>query len=156
MEFGLATSAGGSYLAGMGIACGDFDSDGRIDLLMVVENEPVVFFHNQTPSPGHFLPLSLEGTASNRDGVGARVAVTCAGQTRVAARFGGGSYMSALGSRLHFGLGQARSIDRVEVTWPSGKRDTYLGLAADTGYHLREGDPAPKPLRGFRALLPAP
>ena len=82
--------------------------------------------------------------------------MTCAGQTRVAARFGGGSYMSALGSRLHFGLGQARSIDRVEVTWPSGKRETYLGLAADTGCHLREGDPAPKPLRGFRALLPAP
>ena len=69
MEFGLATSASGNYLAGMGIACGDFDSDGRIDLLTVVENDPVVFFHNQTPSPGHFLTLSLEGTASNRDAV---------------------------------------------------------------------------------------
>ncbi len=64
--------------------------------------------------------------------------------------------MSALDPWLHFGLGQARTVERVEVTWPSGKRDTYHGLAADTGYHLREGDPTPKPLRGFRALLPAP
>jgi enediyne biosynthesis protein E4 len=141
---------------GRGATAGDFDNDGRVDLLMVVENDPVVFYHNQTPSPGHFLTLILEGTSSNRDAVGARVAVTCAGQTRVAARFGGGSYMSALDHRLHFGLGPARTVERVEVTWPSGKRDNYHGLAADTGYHLREGDPTPKPLRGFRALLPAP
>jgi len=141
---------------GRGMTAGDFDNDGRVDLVMVVENEPVVFFHNQTPSPGHFVTLRLEGTASNRDAVGARVAVTCAGGTQVATRFGGGSYMSALDARLHFGLGQARTVDRVEVTWPSGKRDTYHGLAADTGYQLREGDPTPKPLLGFRALLPAP
>ncbi len=70
---------------GRGVTAGDFDNDGRIDLLMVVENDPVVFCDNQTPSPGHFLTLSLEGTSSNRDAVGARVAVTCAGQTRVAA-----------------------------------------------------------------------
>jgi hypothetical protein len=87
--------------------------------------------------------------------VGARVAVTCAGVTRVAARFGGGSYMSALDSRLHFGLGPARTVDRVEVTWPSGQRQTFQGLAADAGYQLREGDPAPRPLHGFPAGRPA-
>ncbi len=140
---------------GRGMTAGDFDNDGRIDLLAVVENDPVVLFHNQTPAPGHFLTLRLEGTASNRDAVGARVAVTCAGVTRVAARFGGGSYMSALDPRLHFGLGPARTVDRVAVTWPSGQRQTFQGLAADAGYQLREGDPAPRPLPGFPAERPA-
>ena len=60
-------------------------------------------------------------------------------------RFGGGSYQSASDQRLHFGLGPARIVDRVEVTWPSGSRDCYQGLGADAGYRLREGDPAPKP-----------
>ena len=93
--------------------------------------------------------LALEGTASNRDAVGARVAVTVLGQTQVAARLGGGSYLSASDHRLHFGLGPAQKVDRVEVTWPTGRRDCYQGLAADAGYRLREGDPAPKPLAGF-------
>jgi hypothetical protein len=52
-------------------------------------------------------------------------------------------------NRLHFGLGPAQVIDRIEVTWPSGRRDDYQGLAADAGYHLREGDAAPRPLAGF-------
>ena len=100
-------------------------------------------------SQNHFLTLGLEGTASNRDAVGARVAVTVSGRTQVAARFGGGSYLSASDPRLHFGLGPARKADRVEVTWPSGRRDCYQGLAADAGYRLIEGDPAPRPMAGF-------
>ena len=70
----------------------------------------------------------------------------------MAARFGGGSYLSPSDPRLHFGLGPARKVDRVEVTWPSGRRDCYQGLAADAGYRLREGDPAPKPLPGFARI----
>ena len=117
---------------------------------MVSENAPLALFHNQSRvSRNHFLVLALEGTTSNRDAVGAKVALTAGGKTHVAARFGGGSYLSASDPRLHFGLGSALKADRVEVTWPSGRRDCYLGLAADTGYRLREGDPAPKPLAGF-------
>ncbi len=136
---------------GRGLTAGDLDNDGRIDLLMVVENEPTLFLHNQSAASGHFLTLRLEGTASSRDAVGARVAVTASGVTRVAPRFGGGSYMSALDQRLHFGLDQARKVDRIEVFWPSGKHDSYDDLAADQGYRLREGDPAPQPLPGFGA-----
>ena len=93
--------------------------------------------------------LALEGVASNRDGVGARVTVTAGGRDRVASRFGGGSYLSASDPRLHFGLGAERRVDRVEVRWPSGRRDTYEGLTAGTGYRLWEGDPKPVPLAGF-------
>ena len=118
-------------------------------MLIVAQNAPLALLHNESASPDHFLTLALEGTTSNRDAVGARVAVTAAGRTQVAARFGGGSYLSASDPRLHFGLGPAPKVDRVEVTWPSGRRDCYQGLAADAGYRLREGDPDPKPLAGF-------
>ena len=134
---------------GRGLAVGDLDNDGRIDILLVAENAPLALLHNQNASQDHFLTLALEGTRSNRDAVGARVSVTASGRTQVSMRFGGGSYQSASDQRLHFGLGAARLVDRVEVTWPSGGRDSYQGLGADAGYRLREGDPAPKPLAGF-------
>ncbi len=141
---------------GRGLAAGDLDNDGRIDLLLVALNDPLALLHNQNASHDHFLTLALEGTTSNRDAVGARVAVTAAGRTQVSVRFGGGSYLSASDQRLHFGLGPARIVERVEVTWPSGARDCYQGLSADTGYRLREGDPAPKPLTGFAASAAKP
>ena len=134
---------------GRGLAVGDIDNDGRIDAIIVSENEPLALLHNQSTSQNHFFVVALEGASSNRDAVGATVAVTAAGKTHVAARFGGGSYLSASDTRLHFGLGTARKADLVEITWPSGRRDSHQGLAADTGYVLREGDPAPRPLAGF-------
>ena len=73
-----------------------------------------------------------------------------AGRTRqVAQRLGGGSYQSASDPRLHFGLGHAARIDRLEVRWPSGRVDSFRNLAADTGYLLREGDLKPTLLPGW-------
>ncbi len=136
-----------------GLAIGDLDNDGRTDVVIISQNARLALLHNQSASQNQFLTLLLEGTASNRDAVGARVTVTADGRTQVAARFGGGSYQSASDQRLHFGLGRARVVDRVEVTWPSGRRDCYQGLAAGTGYRLREGDAVPKPLAGFPAAI---
>ena len=95
---------------GRGLAAGDFDNDGRIDLLLVADNAPLTLLHNQSANQNHFLVIALEGTSSNRDGVGAQVAVTAAGKTRIAARFGGGSYLSASDHRLFFGLGVRGSL----------------------------------------------
>ena len=139
---------------GRGLAVGDIDNDGRIDVLVVGQGAPLALFRNQpAPAAGHFLTLALEGVVSNRDGVGAKVTVTAGGRSQVAVRFGGGSYLSASDPRLHFGLGEARRADRVEVHWPSGRRDAYEGLAAGAGYRLREGDPAPARLAGFAGAL---
>jgi tetratricopeptide (TPR) repeat protein len=136
---------------GRGLAAGDLDNDGRADAVVVSQNEPVVYFHNQTPRKGgHFLTLLLEGTSSNRDGVGAKVIVNCSGRVRVSHRAGGGSYQSASDPRLSFGLGTSRQVDWVEVRWPSGRVDHFANLAADTGYRLREGDPVARPLRGWK------
>ena len=129
---------------GRGLAAADLDNDGRVDLLLVSQNTPLAFFHNQTRDAGHFLTLILEGTTSNRDAVGARVTVTAGGRRQTAWRTGGGSYASASDPRLHFGLGSASVVDDVEIRWPSGRVQHLGKLAADRAYHVREGDPRPQ------------
>ena len=134
---------------GRGLALGDLDNDGRPDLLIVGQDSPLAYFHNQTQG-GHFLALALEGNPSNRDGVGAAVTVTANGQSQLAQRFGGGSYLSASDPRLHFGLGTAGRVERVEVRWPSGRVTEYHDLPADAAYRLRENEKVAQPLPGFR------
>jgi hypothetical protein len=107
-----------------------------------------MYAHNRTGG-GHQLTLRLEGTASNRDAVGARVSVTAGGRTRVAWRLGGGSYQSASDPRLHFGVGDADHVESIEIRWPSGRIQRLGELAADTGYFIREGAGQAEPLRGF-------
>jgi hypothetical protein len=94
--------------------------------------------------------IGLLGTDSNRDAVGAKVVVRTRAGRQIAQRPGGGSYQSASDPRVHFGLGTAEKVDAVDVRWPSGRVDQYEDLAVDTGYQLREGDPQPRPLAGFR------
>src|SRR5262249_10857056 len=130
-----------------GLAVGDIDNDGQIDVLIVAQQAPLSLLRNQPGhTAGHFLTLSLEGVASNRDAIGAVVKVITGSKSQVAVRYGGGSYVSANDPRLHFGLGAATKVDRVEVTWPSGRHDSYQALSADAGYRLREGDAVPSPL----------
>ena len=136
---------------GRGLAVGDLDNDGLVDLLILAQNQPLAYFHNKTASRrSHALTLGLEGVRSNRDAVGARVVVEAGGKRLSGFRFGGGSFQSASSPRLHFGLGRAEKADRVEVHWPSGAVDQFQDLAAGTGYLIREGDKRPRPLPGFR------
>jgi tetratricopeptide (TPR) repeat protein len=132
-----------------GLAAGDLDNDGRVDALLLSQKSPLAFFHNVTENRyGHFVTIQLEGTKSNRDGIGAAVTVTAGGRDRRAWRVGGGSYQSASDPRLHFGLGGETRIEGVEVRWPSGRVDHFASLEADRGYRLIEGDPQPRPLPG--------
>ena len=110
---------------GRGLAIGDLDNDGRLDALVVVQNEQLVLLHNQTEPRGHFIRFRLEGTRSNRDAVGARVTISCAGRNRVGFRVGGSSFQSSSDPRVHFGIGNSTRIDSVEVKWPSGRVDRH-------------------------------
>ncbi len=138
---------------GRALAVGDLDNDGRLDLLIACLDAPLIYAHNRTDG-GHHLTLRLEGTASNRDAVGARVSVTAGGPARVAWRLGGGSYQAAGDPRLHFGLGDADRVESIEIRWPSGRVDRLGPLPADAGYLIREGAPRAEPLRGFPPRRP--
>jgi hypothetical protein len=128
-----------------GLAVGDLDNDGRVDLIVHAVNQPLAYFHNQT-SGGHFISFRLEGVSSNRDGVGARVCVRVGDRRLCGFRFGGGSFESASDSRIHLGLGSAARIDEVEVSWPSGRENRFRNLPADSAYLLREGSEQPQRL----------
>jgi enediyne biosynthesis protein E4 len=140
---------------GRGLANADLDNDGRVDLLLVAQNSPMVYFHNQTERAGHYLTLRLEGTTSNRDAIGACVTVTSGGRHQTAWRIGGGSYASAGDPRLHFGLGSARRVDAIDVRWPSGRVSQYHDLPADSGYLIREAELKLQPLNGFATREPS-
>jgi hypothetical protein len=132
-----------------GLAVGDLDNDGRADALVVGQNEPLAYFHNRS-EPRRFVTFRLEGTVSGRDAVGAKVTVYAGGRARVAWRTGGGSFQSAGDPRLHFGLDSATAIEWIEVRWPSGRVARYAGPPVNSAYLLREGDAAPRPLKGWK------
>lgn len=134
---------------GRALAIGDLDNDGRVDALVLDHGGPLGYLHNQAAAGGRFISLRLEGTRCNRDAVGARVEITVAGRRRFQWRIGGGSYQSASDPRLHFGLGTASDIERLEVVWPSGCRQQFTNLAVDRGYLIRENESAVSFLAGY-------
>ena len=129
-----------------GAAFGDYDNDGDMDVLVTALDDGVLLLRNDTPSPGHYLQLRLVGRRSNRDGLGARVTLVAGGRRQIGERKGGGSYLSAHDPRLHFGLGPAAAVERVEVVWPSGARDLLTDVPADRLITVEEGShPANRP-----------
>jgi len=127
-------------MAGRGLAVGDIDNDGDLDVLLFGVGEPPRLLRNDGGNRNHWLGVHLEGTRSNRDGVGAVVRVTAGGRERVRVRAGGTSYASASDPRLLFGLGATPEVDRIEVRWPSGLVSVMAGVSADRYLTIREGD----------------
>jgi enediyne biosynthesis protein E4 len=131
-RFKRATSGISTPIAGRGLAFGDLNNDGWMDAVMtVLGGHPLVLMNRGGGQ--HWLTITLRGTRSNRDGLGARVRVN--GQTRYATT--AGSYLSANDKRLHFGLGSSK-IASVEVAWPSGTRQAFTGIQADQFLQVTE------------------
>src|SRR6266436_3515419 len=121
-----------SPLVGRGAAFGDLNNDGWQDVVMtVLGGRPQVFLNRGGKQ--HWLVVTLRGTRSNRDGLGACVRVN--GQTRFTTT--AGSYLSASDKRLHFGLGPGETA-KVEIVWPSGIRQTLNDVHADQLLEIRE------------------
>ncbi len=133
--FADVTQGAGPDLAtprvGRGAAFGDYDDDGRVDVLVSSVNDRAVLLHNETADANHWLAVKLVGTSSNRDGLGARVTVQVGGTRQVHEVHGGGSYLSQSDLRAHFGLGKATVVPALEVRWPSGIVDRLENVAAD-------------------------
>jgi hypothetical protein len=121
-----------ALVSGRGAAFGDLNNDGWVDAVTTVLGAHPQFFFNRGGS-SHWLTITLRGTRSNRDGLGARVQVN--GQTRFATT--AGSYASANDKRLHFGLGSAKSA-KIEVFWPSGTHQVLNDISADQFLDVRE------------------
>jgi predicted nucleotidyltransferase len=121
-----------------GAAFGDFDNDGDIDVLVSVLDDRPTLLRNDTAG-GHWITIRLEGTTSNRSAIGAKVTIEAGGRKLVAEVRSGGSYVSHNDTRVHFGLGEAGSVDSVSIRWPTGKVQSVRTLAADQFYVAREG-----------------
>jgi enediyne biosynthesis protein E4 len=127
---------------GRGVAFGDLDNDGRVDIVVSHCNEPVAILRNTDPTPNHWLGVRLVGNPY-RDAVGAELSLEVGGRKLTRAIKGGGGYLSANDSRVVFGLGSTPRADRLTVRWPSGRVQTWDGsaLGADRYVRLREGEP---------------
>ena len=108
-----------------------YDNDGDVDVLISNSNQPAILLRNDGGSDNNWLRVALEGSASNRDGIGARVTVMVNGATRIAEVQSGSSYCSASDRRLLFGLGDATGVDRLHVAWPSGREADFANLPAN-------------------------
>ena len=125
--------------AGRGAAFADFDNDGDVDVLVSNVHDTPELYRLDQRQPRTWAALQLVGVTSNRSAIGARVRITAGGVTQVSEVRGGGSYYSQNDLRVHFGLGAAASIDRVEVRWPGGREELWTAVEINNIVTLTEG-----------------
>ncbi|MFM8583910.1 MAG: CRTAC1 family protein [Planctomycetaceae bacterium] len=125
----------GDYLAskhrGRGLAVGDLDGDGRVDIAISHINDPVAVLRNESDEQNHWLRVRLTGRKSNRSAIGAHVRLVSGGQSQVHLVKGGGSYASTSDHTIHFGLGKEPVVNELEIHWPGGNVQRLAGVAAD-------------------------
>lgn len=118
---------------GRGAACGDYDNDGDLDLLVTTNNGPAELWRNEGGNRGNWLQLELRGRGGGKTNVsalGVQVRVHADGAVQQDWVRSGSSYLSQSMSCLHFGLGRARHADRVEIIWTTGRRQTLENVTA--------------------------
>jgi len=131
-----------------GCAFGDFDNDGLIDVLINPVNAVPQLLHCTSRTGNHWIALKLVGTKSNRSAIGARIYCTTGDHRQMDEVRSGGSFYSQNDLRIHFGLGKADRIDKLEIHWPSGQVDRLADVAADQVLKLVEGSPKAAPPTG--------
>ena len=124
-----------------GAAFGDLNNDGRIDAVVSAINGPAEIWMNRSSGQNHWILLKLVGVKSNRDGLGTKIKITTALGSQYNAASTTVGYNSSSDERVHFGLGPAAVVDTIELTWPSGIKQTLRGVKADQILTVNESVP---------------
>ena len=123
-----------------GAAIGDFNHDGKLDIVVTALGAPAELWMNDSPNSNHWLELALEGTKSNRDAIGARIRIMAGGQTQFNHVTTASGYASSSAGPIHFGLGAAKIADEVEIRWPSGIVQKLKNVQSDRIIHVKESN----------------
>jgi len=140
----VAPEAGGGFetpIVGRGLAYGDFDRDGDLDLLMTTNNGPAYLYRNDQTAGNRSIRFQLVGTKSNRDAIGATVRIFYngqSGQNQSRVVRGGSSYLSQSELPVTFGVGKSEKIERITIDWPSGRSEEYNDLGTGRAYEITE------------------
>jgi hypothetical protein len=144
---------GGSYCekehCGRGVAFGDLDNDGRVDMVLAHLNEPAAVLRTVAGEDNHWVGFDLE-RKDHRSPVGAKVILEADGKKQARFAKGGGSYLSANDPRHVFGLGQGKKFDKVTVTWPDLTEQTWENLDIDRYWRLVEGKKEAEPMKAAK------
>jgi enediyne biosynthesis protein E4 len=123
---------------GRAVAMADLSNRGVLDVVVANQRGPLLVYAN-TVAPGrHWIAFDLEGTVSNRSAIGARLQLEWSGKRQVQEVHGGSGFSAENERRIHYGLGDASSVDRVVIRWPSGRTQTLEHPAIDQVHHVKE------------------
>jgi hypothetical protein len=122
-----------------GVAFGDINNDGNVDMVVLNVGEPPSLLLNHNDAPNHRVLFKLVGTRSNKAAIGARVTVKAGSLVQFDEVRGGASYLSQNDLRLHFGMGANDTMSEVSIRWPNGEKETLRNVAADFIYTINEG-----------------
>jgi hypothetical protein len=139
----------GRPIVGRGSATGDFDNDGRTDLLVVDYEGPTMLLRNESQTENHWIRFDLRSTSGNRYAYGARIEARAGDILWTIHVTPASSFLSSADPRVHFGLGDVNQLDTVTIHWPSGQVETLHDVEADQGLVILEG-------RGIARRVPAP
>lgn len=137
----IADEVGGGFdtpKVGRGLAVGDFDRDGDLDVLLTTNNGGAYLYRNDVSNGNRSVRFKLVGTQSNRDGIGAMVRIFVGGQQQTREVRSGSSYLSQSELPVTFGVGKAERIDRAVIDWPSGRSEEYKNLDTAKAFQVTE------------------
>jgi len=141
-KFSDAHEAGGAIMStkirARGSVTLDYDNDGRMDLLVTAMADRLFLLRNRHAGGNHWLKLDLQGTRSNRDGFGAKVQIWAGGRSQYTEAACPAAFLGQSDRRVHFGLGKAAVVDKVEIRWPSGKVQVLENVKADQILKVKE------------------